>query len=62
MLLAEYGSPVTAARQHHGCSQAELAAVLGISQRHLSDIERGRRDLTQMRAREVAAQAGIEAE
>nr|WP_156312181.1 helix-turn-helix transcriptional regulator [Methylobacterium platani] len=39
--LAEYGSPVTAARKHHGCTQAELAAMLSISQGHLSDIKRG---------------------
>jgi DNA-binding XRE family transcriptional regulator len=62
MLLAEHGSPVTAARKHHGCTQAELAAVLGISQGHLSDIERGRRALTQTQAHQVAAHTGVEAE
>ncbi|WP_244276497.1 helix-turn-helix domain-containing protein [Methylobacterium indicum] len=31
---------MTAARKHHGCTRAALAAVLGISQGHLSDIER----------------------
>ncbi|WP_280818910.1 helix-turn-helix transcriptional regulator [Methylobacterium platani] len=32
---------MTAARKHHGCTQAKLAAVLGISQGHLSEMERG---------------------
>ncbi|MGX7703724.1 helix-turn-helix domain-containing protein [Methylobacterium sp. Gmos1] len=62
MLLAEHGSPVTAARKHHGCTQAELASVLGISQGHLSDIERGRRALTQAQAHQVASHTGILAE
>jgi DNA-binding transcriptional regulator YiaG len=59
MLLAEHGSAVTAARKHHGCTQAELAAVLGISQGHLSDIERGRRALTQTQAHQVAGHTGV---
>ncbi|WP_245447191.1 helix-turn-helix transcriptional regulator [Methylobacterium sp. 17Sr1-1] len=62
MLLAEHGSPVTAARKHHGCTQAELAAVLGISQGHLSDIERGRRTLTQAQAHQAASHTGVMAE
>ncbi|WP_245298704.1 helix-turn-helix domain-containing protein [Methylobacterium platani] len=32
---------MTAARKHHGCTQAKLAAMLSISQGHLSDIKRG---------------------
>ena len=59
-LLAKHGSPVTAARKHHGCTQAELAAMLGISQGHLSDIERGRRILTQTQAHQVAGHTGVQ--
>jgi antitoxin component HigA of HigAB toxin-antitoxin module len=64
MLLAEHGSPVTAARKHMSppCTQAQLAEVLGISQGHLSDIERGRRALTQTQAHQVAAHTGVEAD
>jgi DNA-binding XRE family transcriptional regulator len=62
MLVAEHDAPVTAARKHHGLTQAQLAAVLGISQGHLSDIERGRRALTREQAHQVAAHTGVEAE
>ncbi|RVU13756.1 helix-turn-helix domain-containing protein [Methylobacterium oryzihabitans] len=63
MLLAEHGSTVTAARKHHdNCTQAQLAEAIGISQGHLSDIERGRRALTREQARQVAAHTGVEAE
>ncbi|WP_407527141.1 helix-turn-helix domain-containing protein [Methylobacterium oryzisoli] len=61
-LLAEHGSPVTAARKHHGCTQAELARRLAISQGHLSDIERGRRHLTAAQRYEIAALTGIAAD
>jgi DNA-binding XRE family transcriptional regulator len=60
-LIAEHGSPVTAARKHRGCTQADLARVLGVSQGHLSDIERGRRQLTAAQRDQVAAHTGVEA-
>ncbi len=62
VLLAEHGSPVTAARRHHGCTQGQLAEVLGISQGHLSDIERGRRALTREQAHQIAGHTGVEAD
>ncbi|ACA18429.1 transcriptional regulator, XRE family [Methylobacterium sp. 4-46] len=58
-LIAEHGSPVTAARKHHGCTQAQLAEALGISQGHLSDIERGRRQLTPTQRHQIAAETGV---
>lgn len=62
-LVAEHGSPVTAARKHAGraCTQVVLAAVLDISQGHLSDIERGRRQLTDLQRAQIAAHTGVEA-
>ena len=54
-------SPVTAARKHKGLTQAGLCAVLGISQGHLSDIERGRRSLTDEQRRQIASATGVEA-
>ena len=60
-LVAEHGSSVTAARKHVGATQAELAAVLGISQGQLSDVERGRphRFLTADQRARLAAHAGV---
>ncbi|GBU19369.1 MULTISPECIES: helix-turn-helix domain-containing protein [Methylobacterium] len=60
-LVAEHDSPVTAARKHKGLTQAGLCAVLGISQGHLSDIERGRRSLTDEQRRQIASATGVEA-
>ncbi|MGY2050792.1 helix-turn-helix domain-containing protein [Methylobacterium sp. JK268] len=60
-LLAEHGSAVAAARKHRGCTQAELAQRLDISQGHLSDIERGRRQLTATQRHQIAAVTGVEA-
>ena len=64
MLLAEHGSAVTAARKHMSppCTQAQLAEAIGISQGHLSDIERGRRALTRDQAHQVAGHTGVEAD
>ncbi|WP_354666341.1 helix-turn-helix domain-containing protein [Escherichia coli] len=42
-------------------TQAGLCAVLGISQGHLSDIERGRRSLTDEQRRQIASATGVEA-
>lgn len=61
-LVATYGSPVTAARKHHGCTQIELAHMLDISQGHLSDIERGRRQLSDIQRTQIAAHTGVEAD
>lgn len=61
-LVAEHGSPVTAARKHVGCTQSQLAQAIDISQGHLSDIERGRRDLTVTQRHQIAGHTGIEAE
>ena len=52
---------MTAARKHKGLTQAGLCAVLGISQGHLSDIERGRRSLTDEQRRQIASATGVEA-
>lgn len=60
-LVSRHGSPVAAARKHHGCTQVALAQVLDISQGHLRDIERGRRQLTETQLRRIAGHTGIEA-
>lgn len=62
VLMVEHGSPIAAAREHRGCTHAELAAFLGISRDHLSEIEQGRRALTQEQAHQIAAHTGVEAE
>ena len=61
-LVMTHGSPVTAARKHHGCTQIELAQVLDISQGHLSDIERGRRQLSDIQRTQIAAHTGVGAD
>lgn len=61
-LVMKHGSPVTAARKHHGCTQVELAQILDISQGHLSDIERGRRQLSDIQRTQIAAHTGVGAD
>jgi transcriptional regulator with XRE-family HTH domain len=41
--VVSYGQQVRAARTDKGFSQRGLAAVLGVSQKHVLDIEKGRR-------------------
>ena len=60
-LVAKHGSVVKAARKHHGDTQSALARALDISQGHLSDIERGRRQLTDLQRTQIAARTGVEA-
>ncbi len=60
-LVALHGSPVAAARAHHGCTQADLARVLGIPPGRLDEIERGRGELTDLQRSQVAAHTGVEA-
>lgn len=60
-LVTLQGSSIKAARKHAGCTQAELAHILDISQGHLSDLENGRRKLSEEQARKIAGHTGIEA-
>jgi ribosome-binding protein aMBF1 (putative translation factor) len=60
-LVALHGSPVTAAREHHGCTPCDLAQVLDIPRSQLADIEDGRRHLTDIQRSQIAAHTGVEA-
>lgn len=60
-LVTLHGSSIKAARRHKGCTQAELADILGISQGHLSDLENGRRKLSDEQAHKIAGHTGVEA-
>lgn len=61
-LVVKHGSAVKAARKHHGDTQSALAGILDISQGHLSDIERGRRQLSDLQRTQIAAHTGVEAD
>jgi transcriptional regulator with XRE-family HTH domain len=45
LLFAELGKRIRALRRKKGWSQIEMAAYLDINRGHLSDLERGRREV-----------------
>jgi transcriptional regulator with XRE-family HTH domain len=45
VLCAELGKRIRMLRRKKGWSQIEMAAYLGINRGHLSDLERGRREI-----------------
>ena len=45
VLCAELGKRIRTLRRKKGWSQIEMAAYLGINRGHLSDLERGRREV-----------------
>ena len=45
VLCAELGKRIRTLRRKKGWSQIEMAAYLGINRGHLSDLERGRREI-----------------
>lgn len=61
-LVAVHGSTLAAARRHASFSQVQLAEMLGISQGQLSDIERGRRTLSDALRVVFAERTGVEAD
>jgi len=52
------GERIRQIREARGLSQGTLAARAGLSQAHLSDVERGRKSLTIERAQALAAALG----
>lgn len=56
---ADLGRIVSSIRNRHGLSQDDLAAKLGISQRYLSELERGRPKVFDKRFIDVLNKLGI---
>ena len=49
-----FGLALRGARHREGLTQAQLAAVTGIPQRHISEMESGKRQIGRERAKKVA--------
>lgn len=56
---ADLGSAVRRARTSSGMSQDDFAAALGVSQRYLSELERGRPKVLDDRLVDTLAKAGV---
>ncbi len=59
-LMVEHGSPVAAARAHHGSTQAGLADATGIPQDAIARLERAETDPDDRQRRCIASHTGVE--